>query len=123
MGDLRCIKLLLAFGANINAISSFDQTPMNLAIAHYQENVIKLFSVLGGISAAFVMLPDYIPLPKVSRFRNLGLPFSPDSSDNEFERGIHVSYNVQLDSIRPYDLQFLVEVSQSKREGEREGNI
>ena len=83
---------------------------MNLAIAHYQENVIKLFSILGGISAAFVMEPQYIPLPKVTRFHGVRLPFTPDSSDNELENAVHMSYNVPMDSIRPFDIQFLIEV-------------
>jgi calcium-independent phospholipase A2 len=104
-GDIRCIKLLLAFNADINAVSVFEQTPMNLAIAHYQESVIKLFSVLGGISAAFVMPLPPIPLPPISRFRTQRYMLSLDSSDNELERNV----GEHPTTVSPFDFHFLVE--------------
>ncbi|XP_019856198.1 PREDICTED: 85/88 kDa calcium-independent phospholipase A2-like isoform X2 [Amphimedon queenslandica] len=81
-GDLRCIKLLLAFGADINAISNFEMTPMNLALAHFKESAIQLFGVLGGISAAFVLKRDPVPLPPITHFLGLGLPLSSSDSDD-----------------------------------------
>ena len=84
---MRCVKLLLAFSADINMISEFDQTPMNIAVAHDQENVIKLLEALKGITASFVEPKTYRPLPVM--FRPLHykqyFPLSPASSDGELE--------------------------------------
>ncbi len=84
---MRCVKLLLAFRADINMISEFDQTPMNIAVAHDQEIVIKLLEALKGITASFVEPQTYHPLPVM--FRPLHykryFPLSPASSDGELE--------------------------------------
>ena len=113
IGDLRCVKLLLAFGADINAISDFDQTPMNLALAHYQENVIHLLGALEGVSATFVQPAIPIPLPGVTQLRSLQLPLNSDSSDNELERASRFmgSYDLAMDSIRPFYVNLQLEVS------------
>lgn len=110
---MRCVKLLLAFGADINAISDFDQTPMNLALAHYQENVIHLLGALEGVSATFVQPAIPIPLPDVTQLRSLRFPLNSDSSDNELERASRFmgSYDLAMDSIRPFYVNLQLEVS------------
>ena len=72
----------MAFGADINAISNFEMTPMNLALAHFKESAIQLFGVLGGISAAFVLRRDPVPLPPITHFLGLRLPLSSSDSDD-----------------------------------------
>ncbi len=118
---MRCVKLLLAFGADINAISKFDQTPMNIAVAHDKENIIKLLEALKGITAAFVEPIVYRPLPVVmisSCIRHTH-PLSPASSDGELELATRFSSNhfdhfdqdVPMESIRTFDSNILTQVS------------
>ena len=111
---MRCIKLLLAFGADINAISNFEMTPMNLAIAHYREPVIQLFGILGGISAAFVLKRDPVPLPPVTHFVGLRLPLSSsDSEDTENERQAPYHQEIVTAYIRQSDPRLQLDVSRT----------
>lgn len=112
VGDMRCVKLLLAFGAHINAVSDFDQTPMNIAVAHDQGIIIQLLEALKGITAAFVEPIVTHPLPLTSCFQSLRAPFSPDSSDCELEIATRLNdivYDVPMDSIRPFDINLHLE--------------
>ena len=84
---MRCVKLLLSFGADINAVSDFEQTPMNIAVAHDQEDIIKLLEALKGITAAFVEPTVPHPIPVTTRPLSFKpqMFLSPDSSDGELE--------------------------------------
>ena len=113
---MRSVKLLLSFGADINAVSEFDQTPMNIAVAHDQENIIKLLEALKGITAAFVEPTTYHPLPVIfrpSHFKNY-LPLSPASSDGELEVGnkfvSNRHDNVPMESLGVFDNRILSQV-------------
>ena len=118
---MRCVKLLLAFGTDINIISEFDQTPMNIAVAHDQENIIKLLEALKGITAVFVEPVVYSPLPIIftgSRVKHY-LPLSPASSDGELELGTkytsdrfnNFDLDIPMESIRTFDSSILTQVS------------
>lgn len=116
---MRCVKLLLTFDADINAISEFDQTPMNIAVAHDKEGIIKLLEALQGITAAFVEPTQCHPLPIIFRpyyMKQQYTPLSPTSSDEsdletgmELRGGVAVE-DVPLESIRITDRTILSQV-------------
>ena len=99
IGDLSSVKLILVFGADVNAINNFEQTPLDIAIAHYQDRIVELIAALGGISAVFVQPKCPVVLPRVSPFMSFQL--SPDPVENELEAALRLTSSYEREpSIR-----------------------
>lgn len=73
----------------MNAINNFEQTPLDIAIAHYQDRVVELIAAQGGISAVFYQPRQPVVLPRVSPF--MSFQASPDPLECELEAAMRLT--------------------------------